>query len=65
MGKIINELRQRASYDWTDLPTEVIQHRDLLRNAGGCHGLGHGLMDGWHFDDTDWQQYEVLDVQSE
>lgn len=57
-----DDFTPKAHRDCTDLPAEVIKHRDLLAQVLTKHGFIGLPTEWWHFDDQDWRQYPLLDI---
>ena len=53
---------EKAHHGYKDLPEEAIRHRELLRYLMQKHGFRGIDHEWWHFDDLDWRDYEILDV---
>ncbi|OIO59090.1 MAG: D-alanyl-D-alanine dipeptidase [Alphaproteobacteria bacterium CG_4_10_14_0_2_um_filter_63_37] len=62
MGTAYDDFTQQAHRTCRDLPNEVLRARDLLEGAMQRRGFVGMPTEWWHFDDTDWQSYPVLDV---
>ena len=54
---------ERAHRDFEELPPEVKRNRALLERVMTKHGFTGLPTEWWHFDDRDWEQYDVMDVQ--
>jgi D-alanyl-D-alanine dipeptidase len=57
-----DEFSPRAHRDYTDLDPDAIHNRELLENVMARHGFAGLPTEWWHFDDTDWKRYGILDV---
>jgi len=57
-----DDFTTRASYAFTNLPPEAISNRALLRATMTECGFTPFETEWWHFDDTGWTNYPVLDV---
>ncbi len=51
-----------AHRDYMKLDAEAIRNRELLESAMSRHGFVGLPTEWWHFDDTDWKHYRILDV---
>ncbi|MEO6520160.1 MAG: M15 family metallopeptidase [Mucilaginibacter sp.] len=51
-----------AAANYTDLPAQVIQNRELLKTVMESHGFRVLDNEWWHFDFIGWQNFEILDV---
>ncbi|MBA4148939.1 MAG: D-alanyl-D-alanine dipeptidase [Verrucomicrobia bacterium] len=60
-----DDFTEKAHQDYNDLPKEVIRNRALLRTVMEKHGFKNITTEWWHFDDTDWQKYNLMDVSFE
>lgn len=56
---------ERAHRTFMNLPTDIIKNRELLERVMTKHGFVGLPTEWWHFDDTDWQQYPILDISFE
>lgn len=57
-----DDLSVRAHRDYINLPPEAIANRKILEDVMTRHGFIGLPTEWWHFDDTDWQRYPILDV---
>jgi zinc D-Ala-D-Ala dipeptidase len=57
-----DDFSERAHRSYTRLPEEALGNRALLERVMTEHGFVGLPTEWWHFDDVDWQQYPVLDV---
>jgi zinc D-Ala-D-Ala dipeptidase len=62
MPTMHDDFSERAHRDYMRLPPEPIENRKKLDDVMTRHGFIGLPTEWWHFDDADWQQYEVLDV---
>ncbi|HBA85687.1 MAG TPA: peptidase M15 [Verrucomicrobia bacterium] len=60
-----DDFTDRAGYAWTNLPPEVLENRQLLRDVMTRNGFAAFLTEWWHFDDSDWPAYPLLDLDIE
>lgn len=60
-----DDFTEKAHQDYKDLPKNVIRNRALLRTVMEKHGFKNITTEWWHFDDVDWQSYELLDLSFE
>ncbi|MDP3467146.1 MAG: M15 family metallopeptidase [Daejeonella sp.] len=51
-----------AASDYTDLPSNVIKNRELLRSAMEKQGFRVLKNEWWHFDFIGWKSYELMDI---
>ncbi len=52
----------KAHRTYMELPEEAIKNRALLEKVMTKHGFIGLPTEWWHFDDADWQQYDLLDI---
>jgi D-alanyl-D-alanine dipeptidase len=57
-----DDFSSRASRDNKDLPIQILKNRDTLENAMGKAGFLPLPTEWWHFDDNEWQSFELLDI---
>lgn len=57
-----DDFSDKAHYTWTNTTVEAIRDRTLLCDTMVRHGFAPMPSEWWHFDDTNWQAYAVLDV---
>ena len=62
MPTAYDDFSPKASRDYLDLPSEVITHRKMLEDAMVAEGFIPLPSEWWHFDDPDWENYDLLDV---
>jgi len=60
-----DDFTEKAHRKFNDLPAEVIHNRELLQQVLTKHGFVGLATEWWHFDDKDWRQYPILDIQVE
>src|SRR5690606_28266679 len=60
-----DEFTTKAHVDFNDLPEEVLRNRELLIQTMAKHGFSVYADEWWHFDFTDWEQYELIDLEFE
>jgi zinc D-Ala-D-Ala dipeptidase len=53
---------EKAHWQYKDLPVQVIKNRALLRYTMEKHGFEGISTEWWHFNDTEWKKFEILDV---
>lgn len=58
-----DDFTEKAHRKFNDLPAEVIQNRELLEQVLTKNGFVGLHTEWWHFDDKDWRNYPILDVQ--
>jgi len=51
-----------AASDYTDLPSNVIKNRELLRSSMEKQGFRVLNNEWWHFDFIGWKNYELMDI---
>ena len=51
-----------AASGFMNLPSNVIQNRELLRNTMEKHGFRVLNNEWWHFDFIGWKNYELMDI---
>jgi len=52
----------QAASDYTDLPSNVIKNRELLRSSMEKQGFRVLNNEWWHFDFIGWKNYELMDI---
>jgi len=57
-----DEFTPKAHRDYMKLDAEAIRNRELLEQVMSRHGFVGLPTEWWHFDDTDWKRYRILDV---
>jgi len=57
-----DDFSAKAHYAWTNASPEAIRDRTILCDTMVRHGFAPMPSEWWHFDDTNWQAYEVLDI---
>ena len=57
-----DDFTEQAHRDFKQLPEEVIRNRQLLEAVMTRHGFEGLPTEWWHFDDRDWPNYPLLDV---
>jgi len=53
---------QKAHRDYMDLPKAALKNRELLESVMVKHGFIPLPTEWWHFDDSEWKQYDMPDV---
>lgn len=53
---------EKAHWGYKDLPEEQIKNRALLRYVMEKHGFIGVSTEWWHFNDTDWEKFPILDI---
>lgn len=61
MGTDFDEFSERACINYKDLPERVLFHRNLLREIMIKNGFLAISTEWWHFNDSEYQNYDVLD----
>jgi D-alanyl-D-alanine dipeptidase len=57
-----DDFSSRASRDNMDLPAHILKNRETLENAMKNAGFLPLPTEWWHFDDDEWQSFELLDI---
>ena len=57
-----DDFTEKAHRDYKDLPLEAIKNRQLLEDVMTKHGFVGISTEWWHFDDVDWKNYDIMDV---
>ncbi|MFN7138492.1 MAG: D-alanyl-D-alanine dipeptidase [Limisphaerales bacterium] len=57
-----DDFTEKAHQNYSKLPANIIRNRALLRTVMEKHGFKNIRTEWWHFDDTDWQQYDLMDI---
>jgi len=52
----------KAGANYPKLPSELIQHRELLKSVMQVHGFKVNRGEWWHYDFNGWKNYPLLDV---
>jgi len=58
-----DDFTEKAHRNFKELPEEVIRNRELLEAVLKKNGFVGLHTEWWHFDDKDWRNYPILDVQ--
>lgn len=61
----IDDLSEHAHRTFMDLPKDLIANREKLETVMHNHGFIGIKNEWWHFNDTNWQSYDFLDVDFE
>lgn len=62
MPSAYDDFSERAQFVFTNLPPAAISNRTLLRATMTACGFVPFETEWWHFDDSGWTNYPVLDV---
>ncbi|MEY2428003.1 MAG: sodium/proline symporter [Verrucomicrobiota bacterium] len=62
MPTAYDDFTPKAHRDYMNLAPDAIHNRELLENVMAKHGFVGLPTEWWHFDDTDWKRYGILDV---
>jgi zinc D-Ala-D-Ala dipeptidase len=57
-----DDFTEKAHIDFTDLPDEVLENRNMLIEVMDRYGFGVLPSEWWHFDFNGWEGYELLDL---
>lgn len=57
-----DDFSEKAHRDYKQLPEEAIRNSALLEKVMTKHGFVGLPTEWWHFDDADWQSYDLLDM---
>jgi D-alanyl-D-alanine dipeptidase len=57
-----DDFSEKAHRDYLQLPPEVIKNRQILETAMSNEGFIPLPSEWWHFDDPNWEKYDLLDV---
>lgn len=57
-----DDFSERAGYAYTNLPSEIVSNRALLRGTMTACGFVPLETEWWHFDDSGWTNYPILDI---
>lgn len=57
-----DDFTEKAAHDYEDLPEEVKENRDLLREVMESHGFEALPTEWWHYDYTGWERFEIMDL---
>ncbi|MCJ7802919.1 MAG: peptidase M15, partial [Candidatus Marinimicrobia bacterium] len=61
MGTEFDNFSEKASGNYSKLPKIVLNHRKLLKEVMIKNGFQSITTEWWHFNDSDYLQYDVLD----
>lgn len=61
MPTAYDDFSERAYASYPDLPSEVLKNRSYLQQGMLQAGFVFYEYEWWHFDDKDWQRYEICD----
>lgn len=64
MPSAYDEFSEKAHRDFSDTSGEAIRNRNLLERVMEKHGFIGLPTEWWHFDDVNWKEYELLDIDS-
>jgi D-alanyl-D-alanine dipeptidase len=56
------DFSEKSHRDYCDAPVELIQNRETLEHAMKHEGFIPLHEEWWHFDDPDWENYPVMDI---
>lgn len=59
-----DEFSEKAHRNYKNAPEEAIRNRELLERVMIKHGFTGLPTEWWHFDDVNWRNYELLDIDS-
>jgi len=62
MPSEFDDLSERAHRDYNKMSSEAAKNCKLLELIMAKHGFVGLPTEWWHFDDTDWKQYDLLDI---
>ncbi len=57
-----DDFTEKAHRNYKDLPAEALKNRQLLQDAMQRHGFIGLDSEWWHFDDVDWKNYDLIDI---
>jgi D-alanyl-D-alanine dipeptidase len=57
-----DDFSERAHRDFMNLPADAIRNREILEQAMTKEGFIPLPTEWWHFDDPEWEKFELLDV---
>lgn len=57
-----DDFTEKAHRDYMQLPPEVIKNRQILEIAMANEGFIPLPSEWWHFDDPNWEKYDLLDI---
>ncbi len=57
-----DDFSQRAHRDFMDLPVKAIRNRQILEQAMTKEGFIPLPTEWWHFEDPEWEKFELLDI---
>ena len=60
-----DEFTERAHPEYTDLPEEAIENRELLFGIMDHFGFKHYPTEWWHFDYVGWEDFPLMDLSFE
>lgn len=62
MGTKFDDFTEKAAYDYAGHTETALKNMKYMREVMEKAGFRGISTEWWHFDDTDWQDYELLDV---
>jgi len=62
MGSGFDEFVPAAASDFTELPESILVHRRQLRAWMTAHGFTGIRSEWWHFDDSEWEAYPLVET---
>lgn len=60
-----DDFTEKAHRDYQNLPPEAIRNRALLETVMQKHGFDGLSTEWWHFDDKDWKNFPITDLDFE
>jgi D-alanyl-D-alanine dipeptidase len=57
-----DDFTRRAYRDNKELPINILKNRETLENAMRQAGFVPLATEWWHYDDSEWQSFELLDI---
>jgi len=60
-----DDFTEKASHSFTDMPEQVLQNRQTLKDIMTKHGFKIYDAEWWHYSFRDWEKYELMDISFE
>ena len=62
MGSDFDDFSEKSSENYYNLPEQALYHRNLLKFIMIKNGFLSIPTEWWHFNDSDYLKYDVLDI---
>lgn len=57
-----DDFTEKAHWNYNRLSEQVLKNKRLLREVMERHGFAGISTEWWHFDDREWQKYQIMDL---